>query len=65
LIEREATVLAFRDSYYFVILVVGALIPFLWLFRGRAFDLKNLGGGAAADGQEAKGVETTYRRTTE
>jgi MFS transporter, DHA2 family, multidrug resistance protein len=53
LIEREATVLAFRDSYYFVILVVGALIPFLWLFRGRAFDLKNLGGGAAASGAAA------------
>ncbi|MFI5318582.1 MAG: DHA2 family efflux MFS transporter permease subunit [Myxococcota bacterium] len=47
-IEREATVLAFRDSYYFVILVIGALLPFVWIFRSKAFDLRNLGGGAAA-----------------
>ncbi len=48
LIEREASVLAFRDSYYLVILVIGALLPFVWMFRGKAFDLANLGGGAAA-----------------
>jgi hypothetical protein len=47
-IEREANVLAFRDSYYFVILVIGALLPFVWIFRSKAFDLRNLGGGAAA-----------------
>jgi MFS transporter, DHA2 family, multidrug resistance protein len=47
LIERQASVLAFRDSYYFVILVIGALLPFVWVFRARVFDLKNLGGGAA------------------
>jgi DHA2 family multidrug resistance protein len=47
LIEREASVLAFRDSYYFVILVIGALLPFVWLFRRKEFDLANLGGGAA------------------
>ncbi len=50
LIEREASALAFRDSYYFVILVIGALLPFVWIFKSKAFDLKNLGGGAAAMG---------------
>jgi DHA2 family multidrug resistance protein len=43
--EREASVLAFRDSYYFVILAIGALLPFVGLFRSRVFALKNLGGG--------------------
>ena len=46
-IEREASVLAFRDSYTFVILVIGALLPFVWIFRSRVFDLRNLGGGGA------------------
>jgi DHA2 family multidrug resistance protein len=48
LLEREASVLAFRDSYFFVILVVGTLLPFVWVFKSGAFDLKNLGGGASA-----------------
>jgi len=56
-IEREASVLAFRDSYYFVILAIGALLPFVWMFRGRVFDLSNLGGGAAARGAGGE-VET-------
>jgi DHA2 family multidrug resistance protein len=47
LIERQASVLAFRDSYFFVILVIGSLLPFVWVFKARVFDLKNLGGGAA------------------
>jgi DHA2 family multidrug resistance protein len=49
LIERQASVLAFRDSYYFVILVIGALLPFVWVFKAKAFDLKNLGGGTASE----------------
>jgi DHA2 family multidrug resistance protein len=47
LIVRQATALAFRDSYFFVILVIGSLLPFVWVFRAKVFDLKNLGGGAA------------------
>jgi hypothetical protein len=47
LIDREASVLAFRDAYYFVILAIGALLPFVWVFRSREFDLANLGGGGA------------------
>ncbi len=46
-IERQASVLAFRDSYFFVILVIGSLLPFVWIFKAKVFDLKNLGGGAA------------------
>ncbi|HEU4431032.1 MAG TPA: hypothetical protein VFT98_19895 [Myxococcota bacterium] len=53
--DREASVLAFRDSYCFVILAIGALLPFVWLFRGRVFDMKNLGGGIEARG--ASGTE--------
>ncbi len=46
LIEREATVLAFRDSYYVVILIIGSLLPFVWMLRGKHFAMANLGGGA-------------------
>jgi DHA2 family multidrug resistance protein len=52
-IERQASVLAFRDSYFFVILVIGSLLPFVWIFKARAFDLKNLGGGAAYTSAQA------------
>jgi hypothetical protein len=54
-------VLAFRDSYLFVILVIGSLLPFVWIFKSRAFDLVNLGGGARpvsadrAAGSDAEG----------
>jgi DHA2 family multidrug resistance protein len=50
LIEREASVLAFRDAYYVVILIIGSLLPFVWMFRSRAFDVANLGGAAATRG---------------
>ncbi len=53
MIERQASVLAFRDAYYVVILIIGALVPFVWMFRSRAFDIKNLGGGAAAASSSA------------
>ncbi len=50
--EQQASVLAFRDSYFFVILVIGSLLPFVWIFKARAFDLKNLGGsGVPASAQ--------------
>jgi DHA2 family multidrug resistance protein len=48
LIDREASVLAFRDAYGLVILTIGTLLPFVWMLRGRAFALERLGGGAAA-----------------
>jgi DHA2 family multidrug resistance protein len=48
LIDREASVLAFRDAYGLVILTIGALLPFVWMLRGRAFAPEKLGGGAAA-----------------
>lgn len=48
LIERQASVLAFRDAYSVVILIIGALVPFVFMFRSKAFDLANLAGGAAA-----------------
>jgi DHA2 family multidrug resistance protein len=56
LIDREASVLAFRDAYYFVILAIGALLPFVWVFRSRVFDLANLGGGTAARAAAAPGA---------
>jgi DHA2 family multidrug resistance protein len=48
LVQRQASVLAFRDAYYFVIFAIGALLPFVWVFRSKVFDLKNLGGGVGA-----------------
>jgi DHA2 family multidrug resistance protein len=48
LIAREASVLAFRDAFVCVALIVGALLPFVCMLRGRAFALHRLGGGAEA-----------------
>jgi DHA2 family multidrug resistance protein len=57
LTQRQASVLAFRDSYTFVILVIGALLPFVWVFRSKVFDLRNLAGGTAAESAPADAAE--------
>ena len=61
IIQRQASALAFRDSYYFVILVIGALLPFVWVFRSKAFDLKNLGGGAAQSSAATSAAQADAR----
>ncbi len=57
LIEGQASVLAFRDAYYVVILIIGALLPFVWVFRTKSFALRNLGGGAGARGAAPAAME--------